>query len=92
MGLKLHTFTRVFNWCVSNGCPKFTASHNLEKNCLDIHMTREQFQVYLQINLSNHMTEMTIVEPDDNMVSYDLSLDECLTQVIELESRKKTTV
>lgn len=55
-------------------------------------MTREQFQVYLQINLSNHMTEMTIVEPDDNMVSYDLSLDECLTQVIELESRKKTTV
>ena len=88
MGLKLHTFTRVFNWCVSNGCPKFTASHNLEKNCLDVHMIRQKFEVYLPIDLLNYMTEMTIVKSNDNMDSVELVLEECLNYVLELESIK----
>ena len=51
-------------------------------------MIRQKFEVYLQIDLLNYMTEMTIVKSNDNMDSVELVLEECLKYVLELESIK----
>jgi hypothetical protein len=51
-------------------------------------MIRQKFEVYLQIDLLNYMTEMTIVKSNDNMDSVELVLEECLNYVLELESIK----
>jgi len=51
-------------------------------------MIRQKFEVYLQIDLLNYMTEMTIVKSNDNMDSVELVLEECLNYILELEAIK----
>jgi hypothetical protein len=70
MGIKLHTFTKVFNWCTRNGCPKFTATHREEDNLLTIRMNWQEFEVFMFIDIDSQDTFVPLKVSDDPTGSF----------------------
>jgi hypothetical protein len=78
MSLKLHTFTKVFNWCTRNGCPKFEASHREEDNLLTVRMEWHEFEVFMFVDIDSQDTTMELFNETLPVEEYNGDLSFCL--------------
>ena len=78
MSLKLHTFTKVFNWCTRNGCPKFTATHRQEDNLLTVRMDWNDVEVFMFIDIDSQDTLMELFRDTESVEQYTGSVEYCL--------------
>jgi len=78
MGIKLHTFTKVFNWCTRNGCPKFKAHHRAEDNLLTVRMDWKDFEVFLFIDIDSQDTLMELFSDSEPVEQYNGDVEYCL--------------
>lgn len=78
MGIKLHTFTKVFNWCTRNGCPKFTASHREEDNLLTVRMEWNEFEIFFFIDIDTQETLMEMFSDTLPVEQHTGDLEYCL--------------
>lgn len=78
MGIKLHTFTKVFNWCIRNGCPKFKASHREEDNLLTVRMEWNEFEIFFFIDIDTQDTLMEMFNDTQPVEQYNGELEYCL--------------
>jgi hypothetical protein len=78
MTLKLHTFTKVFNWCTRNGCPKFTAQHRIEDNLLTVRMQWNEFEVFMFIDIDSQDTLMELFRDTESVEQHTGSVEYCL--------------
>lgn len=81
MGIKLHTFTKVFNWCTRNGCPKFTASHRQEDNLLTVRMDWHEFEVFMFIDIDTQETLMELFSDTESVWQHQGDLRFCLDKL-----------
>ena len=88
MSEKFNLITKIFNWCVNNGCPKFTSAYKDDNHSVEVKMNREGYEVYLTVDLNTYLCEMTIISDDDS-IGLDDSLDVCLEYLINYESEKE---
>lgn len=88
MSEKFNLITKIFNWCVKNGCPKFTSAYKDDNHSVEVQMNREGYEVNLTVDLNTYLCEMTIISYDDS-IGFDDSLDACLEYLINYESEKE---
>jgi hypothetical protein len=78
MSQKFITFTKVFNWCTNNGCPKFSANYRDEDDLLTVRMDWNEFEIFFFIDVSTQDTLMEMFSDTQSVEQYNGDLQYCL--------------